>query len=99
MLYYAEQIVRRIKESNDPRVQAVGRHVIELLKRPLEPFNPKEDAPPVGFDIERIGSLIEQLQKQVDVEAIIRELRERSGLDYGDGMEDFVTQSLASLVV
>ena len=87
MLYYAEQIVRRIEDSHDPRVQAAGQRVLELLKRPLEPIEPKESAPPVEIDIERIGSLIEQLQKQVDVTATVRELRDRTGLDYGDGME------------
>ena len=87
MLYYAEQIVRRIEDSHDPRVQAAGQGVLELLKRPLKPIEPKESAPPVEIDIERIGSLIEQLQKQVDVKATVRELGDRTGLDYGDGME------------
>ncbi len=84
-LIYLNDVLKAIKKSKDKQVQEAAQQVIAALKRPLGEFKPTDSSPPIEFDAERVGGLMESFEKQADVKATIATLRMLSGLDFGDG--------------
>jgi len=74
-----------LETSSDPRVKAAADRLLTYYRRPVEHTKPAKSEPSFDFPIERIEKSIKQLNNNEKNMETIKELRELTGLDYGDG--------------
>jgi hypothetical protein len=71
--------------STDPRVKAAADRLLAYYRRPVEHREPAKSEPSLEFPAKRIEKLIKQFDNNENVKETINELRELTGLDFGDG--------------